>query len=226
MTDLSIDCQGQRLLLLPQRAVFWPLAETLIAADVHLGKGAALRQQGIAVPTGSSAADLAALGSLIAAHRPRRLLLLGDVFHQRPHADEPLMAAFDAFRSAHPDLIIEIVRGNHDHPASLPPQWRLRWRSEGEQEGPFVWRHTPGATPSGYALCGHLHPVWVLRTRRERARLPVFWFGREQAVLPSFGQLTGGFPITPAPGDQLYGVLPTAVVPLPVTQTASARGIR
>jgi uncharacterized protein len=214
----TLDCCGETLTLLPERAIHWAAARTLIAADVHLGKGAALRRQGVAVPSGSSAADLGRLSHLIQTYPVQRLLLLGDVFHSRPQADEPLMAAFEAFRQAHPDLLIEIVRGNHDRPLSLPAHWQLVWREEGAREGPFVWRHTPGRDPRGYVLCGHLHPAWVLRTRRERARLPVFWWGAAQAVLPSFGQLTGGLLIEPAPCDRLYGVLPGAVVPLPLPQ--------
>lgn len=218
MSGLNLDCQGQQLQLLPERAIYWAERRTLIAADVHLGKAAALRRQGVAVPTGSSDADLQRLSRLIESQSAQRLLLLGDVFHSLPQADEPMIAAFDAFKVRHSALGIEIVRGNHDRPERLPAHWQLAWRREGEREGPFVWRHTPGAAAQGYVFCGHLHPAWVLRTRRERARLPVFWFGAQQAVLPAFGQLTGGWLIEPAAGDALYGVLTDAVVSLPLPQ--------
>ncbi len=206
---------GQALHLLPERAIWWPARRTLIVADVHLGKGAALRRQGVAVPHGVSAADLDRLSALISRHALQRLLMLGDVFHARPGADEPMMAAFDHFRDRHPALDIAIVRGNHDRPAALPAAWQLRWLAEGTREPPFVWRHTPGVDARGAVMAGHVHPAHVLRVGAERARVPVYWWQPQQLVLPAFGGLTGGFVITPATADRLYAVVPDAVIPLP-----------
>lgn len=224
--SLLIDCAGEPLTLLPERAIWWPRASTLLAADVHLGKAAALRRQGVAVPSGSSEADLARLSTLITHWGAKRLLLLGDVFHATPSADEPMMAAFDAFRARHPALHIQITAGNHDRPLRLPSAWRLDWRVGALHEPPFVLRHRPEADPRGYVLSGHIHPAWVLRTARERARLPVYWLGAAVGVLPAFGQLTGGFEISPATGDRLYGVLPNAIVALPLPQPERPRASR
>lgn len=224
--SLPIDCAGEPLTLLPDRAIWWPCASTLLAADVHLGKAAALRRQGVAVPRGSSEADLARLSALITHWGAQRLLLLGDVFHAAPNADEPMMAAFDAFRARHPNLHIQITTGNHDRPPRLPPTWQLDWQAAALCEPPFVFRHTPESDPRGYVLSGHVHPTWVLRTARERARLPVFWLGAAVGVLPAFGQLTGGFEISPVAGDRLYGVLPNAVVALPTPAPERPRASR
>jgi metallophosphoesterase superfamily enzyme len=67
-----------------------------------------------------------------------------------------------------------------------------------------VGRHHPGQSADGYVLCGHIHPVFSMRSRRERMRLPVFWLTPRYAVLPSFGSFTGGAEIEPGPEDRVY----------------------
>ena len=42
MTDVQVRLAGEDVLLLPERALFWPRAATLVAADFHWGKGADL----------------------------------------------------------------------------------------------------------------------------------------------------------------------------------------
>ena len=44
--------------LLAERALHWPAARTLFVADVHLGKAAAFRAGGVAIPRGATANDL------------------------------------------------------------------------------------------------------------------------------------------------------------------------
>ena len=61
MNGLHVEAAGATLWLLPSGAVWWPAAQTLFAADLHLGKGAAFRAQGQPVPAGSSAQTLAQL---------------------------------------------------------------------------------------------------------------------------------------------------------------------
>ena len=71
---LEIDCAGERLVLLPEKAVFWPSEKTLIVADLHLGKTAAFRAAGIGVPELTTTADLDAVAVrdvLLSIYRPR-----------------------------------------------------------------------------------------------------------------------------------------------------------
>ena len=51
----SFVCRGERLHLLPERAVWWPAAGLLLVADVHLGKAATFRRLGQPVPAGTTA---------------------------------------------------------------------------------------------------------------------------------------------------------------------------
>ncbi len=213
----AIEMAGEALIALPDRALLWPRTRTLIVADVHLGKGAAFRRAGVPVPSGATAADLDRLAVLIAAYAPTRLLVLGDLFHARLSQDEPAMAAIDAFRSQHAAIEITAIRGNHDrHVERLPAAWQIEWVTGSLHQPPFVFAHEPDADPRGLVLAGHIHPVLLLKTRRDSARLPVFWFRHEQriGVLPSFGSFTGGYPVQPAAADAVIAVTPDGVVPI------------
>ena len=39
--DCPITLQGEQLVLLPERAIFWPDRATLVISDLHIGKAAA-----------------------------------------------------------------------------------------------------------------------------------------------------------------------------------------
>jgi len=213
----AIACAGEALIPLADRALLWPRTRTLIVADLHLGKGAAFRRAGVPVPSGATATDLARLDALLAGHAPERLLVLGDLFHTRLSQDEPAMAAIDAFRSRHAGLAITAIRGNHDRQVErLPATWRIEWIAGCLHQPPFVLAHEPEPDPRGVVLAGHIHPVLLLKSRRDSARLPVFWFRHTQriGVLPSFGSFTGGYPVRPAADDAVIAVTPDGLVPI------------
>jgi hypothetical protein len=51
--------------------------------------------------------------------------------------------------------------------------------------------------------------------------LPVFWFTRRFAVLPSFGSFTGGHPIRLGAGDRVFAAGPDSVLDLTQPEAAS-----
>ena len=50
----SIQLADEQLLLLPERALWWPQQKALVLSDVHFGKSATFRENGIPVPEGES----------------------------------------------------------------------------------------------------------------------------------------------------------------------------
>jgi DNA ligase-associated metallophosphoesterase len=187
--SLRLDAAGEVLWLLPDGAVWWPAARTLFAADLHLGKGAAFRAQGLAVPAGTSARTLSRLQALAAQHGAARLVVLGDFWHSAEGLTPQLLAQVADFASR---LETVLVLGNHDrriHPEGLPIHAvRGAWPM-----GPLVAAHEPPAwgTP-GFTLAGHLHPAVVIGSRAgDRLRRPSFVCWPHTLVLPAFGGLTG-----------------------------------
>lgn len=202
-----IDCKvaGEDLVLLPERAAFWPAKKTLFVADFHLGKAASFRRAGIPLPSGTTAENVERLGRAIDKSGASRVVFLGDFLHSATGRTQSTLAAFASWRDSRRAVEMTLVRGNHDKKAGDPPEgWNMRCTEAGESLGPFVLNHEPGASRGGYALAGHIHPAVRLTGNNESLRLPCFWFGARFGVLPAFGAFTGSAEVTPRRGDQVF----------------------
>ena len=45
--DYAIQCAGETVWLLPERALWWPAQRMLMVADAHFGKAATFRARGV-----------------------------------------------------------------------------------------------------------------------------------------------------------------------------------
>ena len=205
MSGVTVQVAGESLLLLPEKAIYWPRERMLIIADIHFGKAAAFRSLGVPVPRGTTSENLAGLDALVAAHGARQVAFLGDFLHARAAHASSTQLAMLAWRQRHPDLGLMLVRGNHDLHAGDPAEaLGMALVDEPHAIGPFAFCHHPGVDAPGYGLAGHVHPVYVLATRFDALRLPCFVVGEKGLILPSFGAFTGGHAVKPGPGDHIY----------------------
>lgn len=212
--DCVIDAVGERLTLMPERAVYWGRTRSLLVADPHWGKAATFRASAIPVPRGTTTEGLARLDRAVARTGARRIVFLGDYLHAREGRAPEMLRALADWRAANPDLDVILVRGNHDRRAGDPPaEAGVQCVDAPMREASFVLAHHPGTSDEGYVLAGHLHPgVQLFGPGRMRERLPCFWFGRACGVLPAFGDFTGLADVTPEPGDRVYAVTREEVV--------------
>jgi DNA ligase-associated metallophosphoesterase len=188
------------LSLLRERAIWQQQTRTLWVADVHLGKAAAFRALGRPVPNGTTSENLARLGALIDKHRAARLVFLGDLFHAKQSHAPAVANEFYEWRRRHRELEIILVRGNHDLRAGDPsPDLQIEIADEPYASGAIEARHFPLLEGAGLheegatILAGHLHPTFRLHGRgRDSLRLQCFLLQGRQAILPAFGEFTGG----------------------------------
>ena len=208
---------GERVELHAARALHWPRERTLFVADVHLGKAAAFRAGGVPMPRGATAADLARLTRLLQRTGARHVVVLGDFFHAKAGRVAALDAAFNAWRAQHRDVTITLVRGNHDARAGDPPaHWNVACVADPHPLPPFIGCHHPVAPPTGYALCGHLHPgVWIHGAAEQSARLPCFVIGPRRAILPAFGRFTGLATVDSRTDDTIVAIAGSRLFALP-----------
>ena len=213
----QVQWAGECLHLLPERALWWPAAGTLFLADLHLGKAATFRALGQPVPGGTSAENLGRLDAILARTGARELVFLGDFLHAAQARTPQLMAQLDAWRARHTALRCTLVRGNHDSRAGdPPPSLGIAIVDEPWFLGPFACCHHPQQHPTHFVLAGHLHPACSIHGRgRDSVRLPCFVQEGAQAILPAFGEFTGGWHVPAAPGRRFYGVGGDAVWALP-----------
>ncbi|MFL6718142.1 MAG: ligase-associated DNA damage response endonuclease PdeM [Burkholderiaceae bacterium] len=212
---LEIEAAGEVLTLLPQRALLWPAMSMLVIADIHFGKAASFRAQGIPVPRGTTTENLEMLTMLVATTGATSVLFLGDFLHARHAHAAATMGTLQAWRDRHSDLTLTLVRGNHDSHAGDPPSaLGITVVDEPHRIGAFVFAHHPQSHPDGYVLAGHVHPVYRLAARGDALRLPCFLFGKDSGLLPSFGAFTGGHPVAPTASERLFLVAPDEVIEL------------
>ncbi len=205
MSACELIVAGETVLLLAQKALYWPREKMLVVADIHFGKAASFRAQAIPVPRGTTSQNLAALDELMALYDVAHIMFLGDFLHARAAHAGATVAAMLAWRLRYPSLRLTLVRGNHDRHAGDPAAaLAIEMLDEPYSIAPFSFCHHPDIATPGYALAGHIHPTYVLATRFEALRLPCFVVGTARMILPSFGAFTGGFTVRPDSGDAIY----------------------
>lgn len=210
----TVTVRGEELVLLAERALYWPARATLLVADPHFGKAATFRAAAIPVPAGTTGGTLGRLDAVVARTGAKRIVFLGDFLHARAGRAPATLAALAEWRAGRPSLRVTLVRGNHDRHAGDPPrELEIECVDAPALEGPFALVHHPAPAREGYALAGHLHPAATLVGRgRQSERLPCFWFARDFAVLPAFGEFTGLAAIDPRPDDAVFVVADETVV--------------
>ena len=75
----KIELFGEKLDLLPQKAIYLPLHKTLLASDLQLGKAGHFRKAGIAVPVQLASTDLDKLSFILNKLDIERLIIAGDL---------------------------------------------------------------------------------------------------------------------------------------------------
>lgn len=205
---LAVDYAGEALWLLPERALWWPAQGVLFIADLHLGKAATYRALGQPVPAGTTLENIQRVSQLLLHYSPKKLVFLGDFLHAAQARTASVFNALTAWREQFAALHCVLVRGNHDSRAGDPPaSLGMRVVNEPFLMGPIAACHYPQLHPGHFVVAGHLHPVLSLRGQgRDRMRLPCFCVQEMLAILPAFGEFTGGWLVEPQLGQRLYPV--------------------
>ena len=202
--DIGVQIAGCEVLLLADKALYWPQQQMLCVADAHFGKAAAYRSLGQPVPHGTTAANLARLDALLSSYPVSEVIFLGDFLHAPKSHAPATLAALYAWRHRHPALVCKLVRGNHDLRAGDPPgALEIQVVNEPYLRAPFALRHTPAMHATHHVIAGHVHPVFQLQgLGRQRLRLPCFQLTDRMTLLPSFGEFTGGHAVQVTPSSR------------------------
>ncbi len=224
-----VDIGTEQLLLLAERAVFRVADATLFVADLHVGKAATFRSQGVAIPPGTTGETLERLARVVADTRSRRLVILGDLLHAAAGRHARTEDRLARWCADHPDLRVELVRGNHDLSAGDPDiGLGIVVHDAPRQDGLTTLFHHPPHDHAGPWLAGHVHPAVRLEGMgRQRLTVPCFHVTGGGIVLPAFGAFTGVALVRTARTDRIFAVAGDEVVEAarPITPTpADPRG--
>lgn len=181
----------QQLILTNQRALFWERQQMLVLSDLHLGKAAHFRKNGIALPAQLSIDDLQRLADLVLHFNPRYVLIVGDLVHAGANSEVALLGGFTA-RFPHIDFLL--VKGNHDRfPLELLSELGISGvYDELLIEGLHFVHHPEQHIPGRYTISGHLHPGVAVRMPNKRfMNFPCYALTEAQLILPAFAKFTG-----------------------------------
>lgn len=209
---MLIQCQGEELELLPERAVFWPARKILFIADLHLGKSRHFQKSGIAVSNELETADLEILLQVVSSREVEHCIVLGDFLHSYENrSTEKFLELI-----TQSGVKFSVVPGNHDRFVSDNSELMssLVWLDEKHEVKPFTCMHDANMKlPGEFALAGHIHPSVRLKGfGKQNLRLPCFWVSNEFLILPAFSLFTGTFTIQPETRDRIYVIADKKVV--------------
>ncbi len=199
------------MVLLPDKAIYWKNQDILLTADVHIGKVQHFRKAGMAVPYFAAEKNIERLKALLDLVMPKRLVILGDLFHSDYNQEWEL---FVRLRAQYPEVRFELVRGNHDIiETSILSLCFDEIYSEGKAMAPFYFCHVPEAIEGFYCIAGHIHPGIILKvSARNTVRLPCFYFGDQYGILPAFGEFTGLGIINRKKKDLIYAIVEDTIM--------------
>lgn len=188
-----IDLSGLDLIPHQSGALYVPEHETLIISDLHLEQGTSLARRGIHVPPFDTATTLALLDEIVATINPKRLIFLGDSFHDgegETRLDKAHLQILRKLTNAYETLWII---GNHD---PYPPQSLGGRGAEAIALGPLTLRHEPAKhLKNETEIAGHLHPGCSLSLRGRHVRGKCFIADQWRLIMPAFGAYTGALSI-------------------------------
>ena len=179
---------GHEWRIAASRALFWPAENAVLVADLHLEKASWYAQSGQMLPPYDSRETLERLSAAVSATGARRVLCLGDNFHDDagPARMEPMAADLLGALARRVDLVW--ITGNHDAALSGIPGTVV---DELHLHG-IALRHEALSTAQSPELSGHYHPKLRLAIRGRRIARPCALRSENRLILPAFGTLTGG----------------------------------
>jgi DNA ligase-associated metallophosphoesterase len=183
---------GTDIFVADASGALWHEAErTLVIADLHFEKGSSFARRGMLLPPYDTTVTLTALSATISRFAPRRVVSLGDGFHDDEGAARLSIDCRAALRNLQLGRDWVWVAGNHDPraPAGLPGDHALSCKV-----GAVAARHEPrpGAVGVDGEIAGHLHPMAHIVARAGGVRRRCFAADTRRCVLPAFGAYAGG----------------------------------
>jgi DNA ligase-associated metallophosphoesterase len=209
--------QDNSFWLTADRSLFWEEENTLIIADMHLGKTGHFRKSGIAVPQSVYQADLQRLMAQLYFFKADRLIIVGDLTHSSANKELDL---FKKWRQDFSLLQIELVKGNHD---ILNSKWYEEMNITvipGEfKKGYFNFCHDfeeCGINEGHYTFSGHVHPGISMKGQgRQSLHFPCFYFASTYCILPAFSRFTGTYKVRPQKGETVYAIVENRLMEIP-----------
>ena len=186
--QIAVQLAGLALVLDPAGVAYAPDEQTLLVADLHFEKASSLARRGLYLPPYDTAATLQTLALLLSRYQPKRVICLGDSFHDATGHRRLGEAQKDAMTDMASGRDWVWISGNHDPEAklSLPGSNCDELMLRG-----VILRHEPQFVAGAFEIAGHLYPCARIEQRGRSLRRRCFASNNDHLVFPAFGALTG-----------------------------------
>ena len=185
----TIFIENEKFLLTNQRALFWEQESALVLSDLHIGKTAHFRKNGIAIPKNVLKKDLYRLEALINCFAPSNILINGDLIHAGYNSD---VEEFCKFKQRFPMINYHLIQGNHDRlTKDIRENLSLDSIQGSLQIRNILLTHEFDNVTDKFQINGHIHPGILLKTPIKNIKLPCFAVSERQMLLPAYSEFTG-----------------------------------
>ena len=169
--------------------LFWFDKQIAIISDLHLEKGSSFGPSGQFLPPYDSEETLKKLSKGIKSHNIKKVILLGDTFHDKNSLNRMNINTQKKLKSLTNLYEFILIEGNHDKNIiyEIPSHKILRLNDiEFIHEAIVDDRHQ---------ISGHFHPVATIKSSIKKITAKCLLHTNNHIILPSFGTYTGGLNI-------------------------------
>ncbi|MBQ0151769.1 MAG: metallophosphoesterase, partial [Chryseobacterium sp.] len=144
----------EKFTLTNQRAAFWAEEKALIFSDLHIGKTAHFRKNGIALASHIMKNDLDRLSILIELFKPEQLIIVGDLLHAGNNSD---VDEFCKWKEQYSNLQFKLIEGNHDRISkNLDKKLKLDFKAEISTIRNISFVHDFDKKNKSFQITGHI----------------------------------------------------------------------
>jgi len=206
---------ADEILLDGRLALFHRTERWLAVADLHFGYELSQRAAGALVPLWGMATISERLTELVNEYEPRRVIILGDLVHDKTAAGE----AVQLLRGFAERCAVAVVAGNHDR--------QLRGHVEmvdslETDRFHFHHGHCAADTPGRIQIIGHHHPAAVITDGAGlRLKCPAFVQRSSCWIMPAFSPWAAGTRWAPDESSRIWLCTAERVFALPEKEAAA-----
>lgn len=185
-----IKFNKQKLLLEKSGALIWPEKSTAIISDLHLEKSSFFAKKGNFIPPYDSFETLTKLKEMMINNKVKKLILLGDVFHDNKAYERLEKNSRKIFESLMTSYEVIFVYGNHDKFIKIP---NIKFFNSFSEQN-INFSHEPQRNNNSL-ICGHLHPKIIVKINGKKISKKCFVYAKNIIFLPAYGKYTGGLDV-------------------------------
>ena len=207
MESIKKNIKGEKFVFDKSGSIFLEDLNTLIFSDLHLGKGLSFANLGNFIPPFDLDETLLNLKSIIEKYKPKRLISLGDSFHENNSIHKMERKYVNIINNLFHKINITWIEGNHDSNLLFKEKIQGNFKNFYKLKN-FKFVHSKSEIDelNIFEFSGHYHPKVTLKFNGLNYSYKCFILTDNFCILPSFGTYTGGLDIK---SNALKKILPT-----------------